>query len=185
VGIVGFSRTCFYVLSALTAQSLDFQAAAITDGVDEGYLQYVLELDLNSNNSIAREAEAVIGSAPFGQGLQTWLQRSPLFNMDRVTAPLQVVTTRRAVLDMWEPYATLRYLNKPVDLVVLNSNEHVLTNPAVRLASQGATVDWFRFWLQGYKDPDPRKSEQYERWERLRTTSAATLWRQDSTVAKQ
>ena len=77
VGIVGFSRTCFYVLSALTAQSLHFQAAAITDGVDEGYLQYILDLDLNSHNSIAREADAVIGAAPFGQGLQTWLQRSP------------------------------------------------------------------------------------------------------------
>ena len=92
--------------------------------------------------------------------------------MDRVTAPVQVVTTRRAVLDMWEPYATLRYLNKPVDLIVLNSGEHVLTNPAVRLASQGGTVD-FVVLDSGYRDPDPRKSEQYERWEHLRAISAA------------
>jgi hypothetical protein len=28
-------------------------------------------------------------------------------------------------------------------------------------------VDWFRFWLQGYKDPAAAKAEQYRRWEKL------------------
>jgi hypothetical protein len=69
---------------------------------------------------------------------------------------------------MWEPYAAMRYLHKPVDLVLINTDEHVLTNPAARLASQGGTVDWFRFWLQGYEDPDPAKAEQYRRWHALR-----------------
>ena len=52
---------------------------------------------------------------------------------------------------MWEPYAVLRRLNKPVDLIVLNTDEHVLTNPVIRLASQVGSVDWFRFWLQDYE----------------------------------
>ena len=69
---------------------------------------------------------------------------------------------------MWEPYAGLRYLQKPVDLIMLNTDEHVLTNPAVRMASQGGSVDWFRFWLQDYEDPDPTKAEQYTRWRELR-----------------
>jgi hypothetical protein len=69
---------------------------------------------------------------------------------------------------MWEPYAGLHYLHKPVDLIMLNTDEHVLTNPAVRLASQGGSVDWFRFWLQGYEDPDPAKADQYMRWRALR-----------------
>jgi len=51
---------------------------------------------------------------------------------------------------------------------MLNSDEHVLTNPAVRMASQGGSVDWFRFWLQDYEDPDPTKTEQYARWRELR-----------------
>jgi len=42
---------------------------------------------------------------------------------------------------MWQPYAGLFYLHKPVDLIMLNTDEHVLTNPAVRMASQGASVD--------------------------------------------
>ncbi len=60
-------------------------------------------------------------------------------------------------------------LRKPADLMLINTNnQHVLTNPADRIASQGGTGDWMRFWLQNYEDPDPAKSEQYERWRRLR-----------------
>jgi hypothetical protein len=51
---------------------------------------------------------------------------------------------------------------------MLNTHEHILTNPAVRIASQGGSVDWFRFWLQGYIDPNPIKSDQYVRWRELR-----------------
>jgi hypothetical protein len=69
---------------------------------------------------------------------------------------------------MWGPYAGLRYLKKPVDLILLNTRQHVLTNPAVRMASQGGSVDWFRFWLQDYEDPGLAKKEQYERWRGLR-----------------
>jgi hypothetical protein len=69
---------------------------------------------------------------------------------------------------MWAPYAVLRYLHKPVDLIMLNTDEHVLTNPTVRLASQGGSVDWFRFWLQDYEDPASAKAGQYARWRELR-----------------
>jgi hypothetical protein len=36
------------------------------------------------------------------------------------------------------------------------------------MASQGGSVDWFRFWLQDYEDPEPAKAEQYKRWRELR-----------------
>ncbi|HEV2171949.1 MAG TPA: hypothetical protein VGR71_00195, partial [Nitrospira sp.] len=69
---------------------------------------------------------------------------------------------------MWEPYALLERMHRPVDFIVLNTHEHVFSDPALRLAAQGGNVDWFRFWLQGYKDPDPSKVSQYARWEKLR-----------------
>jgi len=78
----------------------------------------------------------------------------------------------RSLLFMWEPYAGLHYLQKPVDLIMLKTDEHVLTNPAVRLASQGGSVDWFRFWLQDYEDPDPAKAGQNARWRELRKLQA-------------
>lgn len=167
VGIVGFSRTCYYVLKTLTTSTLQLRAASITDGVNVGYLQYMISVDF-LGNAIRQEADAMIGARPLGEGLQNWLKRSPEFNLDKVRTPLQIVALGRWSLNfMWEPYAALRVLNRPVDLVMLRQGTHVLTNPAERMASQGGSVDWFRFWLQGYEDPPAEKADQYRRWEKL------------------
>jgi dipeptidyl aminopeptidase/acylaminoacyl peptidase len=164
IGMIGFSRTCFYVMETLTTGSLHLRAASITEGLMADYLQYLLGPDW-----VGDEYNAMIGATPFGEGLRTWLARSPGFNLDKINTPLMVVGEGPlSVLHMWEPYAVLRYLHKPVDLIMLNTDEHVLTNPTVRLASQGGSVDWFRFWLQGYEDPDSAKAGQYVRWRELR-----------------
>jgi len=154
-------------MAALTGGGLRFAAATINDGVNFGYFQYLVAADLGGD-ALAKEAEAMIGTAPFGNGLQRWLKLSPEFNMDRVTTPLRIEAVGPfSVLFMWEPYAALSYLKKPVDLIVLQDGTHPLTNPAQRLVSQAGNVDWFRFWLQGYEDPDQAKTEQYRRWEQL------------------
>jgi dipeptidyl aminopeptidase/acylaminoacyl peptidase len=166
IGIIGFSRTCFTVMETLTMGSLHLKAASITDGVMADYVQYMLA----SDNSISKDFSSTIGAQAFGEGLQQWLKRSPGFNLDKINAPLLVVGSQGpwSLLFMWQPYAGVHYLKKPVELVMLHTHEHVLTNPAARLASQGGTVDWFRFWLQDYEDPDPTKAEQYTRWRQLR-----------------
>ena len=133
IGIIGFSRTCYYVMQALTTgSSLHLKAASITDGVMENYFQYMLDPE-----GSAHETNAIIGAEPFGAGLPQWLKRSPGFNLDKVATPLLVNTEGRGILllGMWEPYAGLHYLHKPVDLIILNTDEHTLTNPAVRMAS--------------------------------------------------
>lgn len=167
IGIIGFSRTVYYVLKALTTSTVQFRAASITDGVTFGYMDYLLSV--GPNRAYQNEQVAVIGSEPFGQGLAKWITSSPVFNLDKVTTPLRVVATRGSgVVGMWEPYALLEAMHKPVDLIVLNTREHVLLDPKVRLSAQGGNVDWFRFWLQDYEDPDPTKHEQYARWRGLR-----------------
>jgi len=162
IGIIGFSRTCYYVMETLTTgSSLHIKTASITDGVMLDYFQYMIFAD--------DEGDSMIGAKPFGAGLQQWFKRSPGFNLDKIATPLLVVGAGPlGVSYMLQPYAGLRYLKKPVDLIMLNTDEHVLTNPAIRIASQGGSVDWFRFWLQDYEDPDPAKSEQYRRWRDLK-----------------
>jgi hypothetical protein len=168
VGIVGFSRTCYYVMEALTTSQLHFRAASITDGINGGYLQYITAA-ADGEDEYLRDAEGLNGGRPFANGLEQWLRHAPEFQMDKVTTPLQVVANGRAgLLFMWEPYAALRYLNKPVDLIVFDQGTHVISNPAQRLVSQGGTVDWFRYWLKGERDPDPAKNAQYDRWDQLR-----------------
>jgi dipeptidyl aminopeptidase/acylaminoacyl peptidase len=172
IGIIGFSGTCYYVMEALTTRALHLKAASITDGTTTGYFEYLLMeggVLVDDSNPLP----TLIGAQPFGEGLQLWLKRSPEFNLSKVTAPLLIVGgSPPSLLGMWEPYAGLRYLHKPVDLVMLNADEHVLTNPAMRMASQGGSVDWFRFWLQDYEDPDPTKASQYKRWRELRQMQA-------------
>lgn len=168
VGIIGFSQTVFPVLEALTTTPGRFAAASITDGPSFGYWEYLSNVD-SRDSQVTGAANATVGAEPFGNGLRVWQERAPDFAMQKVRTPLLVNSLGRTSLleGMWEPYAALRYLNKPVDLVLLRSDEHVLSNPAVRLASQGGSVDWFRFWLQGYESPHPVMMNEYSRWERL------------------
>jgi dipeptidyl aminopeptidase/acylaminoacyl peptidase len=175
IGILGFSRSCYYVLRMLTANKWHFRAASITDGVEEGYMQYLVTTDY-PGDVFHHETEAMNGARPFGEGLESWLAITPTFNMERVTAPLQVVSIGlRSLLFMWEPYSVLRSLRKPVDLIAISEGTHVLTNPTQRMVSQGGTVDWFRFWLQGYENPDPAKVKQYARWRELRDHRTGVL----------
>jgi len=166
IGIIGFSRTCYYVMQMLAFGSLPIKAALVTDGMMGGYVEYVFA---SAGSGLPNELDLMIGAPPFSEGLQQWLKRSPPFNLEKIKSPLLLVAEGPfSLLFMWQPYAGLRYLKKPVDLIMLNTREHVLTNPAMRLASQGGSVDWFRFWLQDYEDPDPANAIQYKRWRDLR-----------------
>jgi len=166
VGVIGFSRSVYHVLAAIASTEHLFAAASVTDGVTFGYLEYLQGVD----TGLDRDADAINGGKPFGpDGLRNWLARSPEFNLDAVKAPLLLLQPGPdSVLADWEPYAALRYLKKPVDLIMLPAGTHVMTNPAQRLLAETGNMDWFRFWLKGEEDPDPAKAEQYARWRGLK-----------------
>lgn len=167
VGIIGFSRTVAYVLQALTTGKIRYKAASITDGFNLGYLNYML--DVYPNSPFTNDQKNMIGTSPTGEGIARWRNTSPVFGLDRCITPVRVVAKPKGgLLQMWEPYAALEEMRRPVDLIVLNTDEHIVTNPAVRFAAQQGNVDWFRFWLQSWEDPDPVKESQYARWRLLR-----------------
>lgn len=169
VGMSGFSRTVLYTMSMLSSGQFHFAAATVNDGFQLGYFGYLLSLG-DSSDYVSWWMNEMIGAPPFGVGLKKWLDGPTEFNLYKVTTPLRVeaVDHHVSLMYMWEPYAVLSYLKKPVDFIVFKDGTHPLTNPAQRLISQGGTVDWMRFWLQGYEDPDPTKAEQYVRWRALR-----------------
>ena len=72
-----------------------------------------------------------------------------------------------SLLYVWEWFAGLSRLAKPVELLYMPEADHVLVKPEDRIISQGGNVDWFDFWLNGHEDPESAKSEQYRRWEQL------------------
>ena len=161
VGIIGFSRTVFYVEYTLTHSEYRFRAASLADGFDGGYMNYLLWPTADYGE--------VNGGTPVGSALRMWLENSPGFNLDKVTAAVHLEYYGRGYfLGGWQWYSGLRLLNKPVDFVWLPDGYHMLMKPWDRLVSQQGTVDWFDFWLKGARDPDPSKRNQYDRWQRLR-----------------
>jgi hypothetical protein len=167
IGITGFSRTSWYVETELVKHPHRFAAAIIADGIDEGYLQYLLFGD--GNEDLRKESERINMGPPFGVNLSRWLESSATFHLDRIATPVRVEAHGpESLLGEWQIYASLRLEHKPVDLIYFLGEQHILQNPADRLASQQGAVDWYRFWLKGEEDPGPRKRSQYRRWETLR-----------------
>ena|ERR1700722_8512410 len=167
VGIVGFSRTGLGVEFALTHSQYHFAAATLADHSDGGYFIYLSLLPTWS--WWAPDYESINGGMPFGDGLASWAKNSPSFNLTKVSTPVrEEAYTPISLLGAWEWFAGLSRLAKPVDLIYITGGDHVLVKPWDRMISQQGNVDWFSFWLQGYEDPNPTKSQQYKRWRELR-----------------
>ncbi len=163
VGLLGWSRSSFFVKYALTRSEYRFVAAAVSEGEDGGYLQYI------TNNNFFVDSDSLYGGPPFGDALKKWMSISPGFNVDRVNTPMRItVLNARLLLLDWEWFEALRRLGKPVEMVMMQDGSHLLQKPWERLVSQQGNVDWFVFWLKGEEDPDRAKAEQYARWRELR-----------------
>lgn len=162
VGLIGFSRTVFYVEYTLTHSKYSFGAATVADGFDGGYMNYLLWP--------GPDFVHVNGGPPFGSTLTSWLTNSPGFNLDKVRTPVRIEYYGPAgFLEGWQWFSGLSLLEKPVDFVWLPDGTHLLVKPRERLTSQGGSVDWFSFWLKGEKESSSAKRGQYERWEELRS----------------
>ncbi len=172
VAVIGFSRTCDTVLYAVTHNPRLFAAATVANGLTYGPLQYFITVDAATVVNLAQQQwDLHYNGKPFGSGRENFLRDNPLFDVAAVATPVRVETRSgtgplNLMMD-WESYAALRSLDKPVDLIDLPYASHVVSMPSDTLASQEGEVDWVRFWLQGYEDPDLSKLDQYKRWEGL------------------
>jgi len=167
IGITGFSRTSWHVETELVRHPHRFAAAILADGIDEGYMQYILFAD--GQDMLRREFDRVNSGPPFGANLNKWLESSVTFHLDQLSTPVRVESHGpESLLGEWQIYSSLRLQHKPVDLIYFRGEQHILQNPADRLVSQQGAVDWYRFWLKGEEDRDPLKISQYHRWEALR-----------------
>jgi hypothetical protein len=168
VGITGFSRTYWYVTYTLTHSKHHFAAAALADGVDYSYFQYMAFS--NAQSELAGEFEQVYGGPPYGKRLSQWLKQSPAFLMNKIETPLRIQALEPwSLLGDWHWYSGLSRIGKPVEMIYLPEGTHILEKPWDRMISQQGNVDWFSFWLMGEEEPDPTKIEQYKRWRELRS----------------
>lgn len=174
IGLAGHSRTGSYVQQAITRSSYPFAAAISSDNVNFGYFQYLMTPFVRDGFT------RVNGAPPHGEGLKKWLENAPPFNAHKVRTPLRIEAMGdiSALMYASEMFAQLKILNKPVELVrppYPDRALHWVEMPAQKQFSQGGTVDWFDFWLNGREDPAPEKAEQYERWRKLRQQQEASI----------
>jgi dipeptidyl aminopeptidase/acylaminoacyl peptidase len=82
----------------------------------------------------------------------------------RLNRPILVQTSDAELGYQVEVLSALRELDKPVDTYVFPGEFHIKAQPAHRLAAYNRYVQWFDFWLQDRRDPDPVDGSQYDRW---------------------
>lgn len=96
-----------------------------------------------------------------------WKRVSPAMNVDRIRAAVLMQMPEQEFRPTIELISRLSNSTTPFELRVFANEPHILVQPRHRLAAYVRNLDWFRFWLQDVEDPDPAKTEQYERWRRM------------------
>jgi dipeptidyl aminopeptidase/acylaminoacyl peptidase len=116
----------------------------------------------------AEVLRAFIGLGSPDETPERWRLVSPALNAERIEAPLLMQLPENEARFQAEVFSRLAVTSTPVELYAFPDERHVKIQPRHRLASYRRSLDWFRYWLQGYADPDPAKAAQYRRWDALR-----------------
>jgi dipeptidyl aminopeptidase/acylaminoacyl peptidase len=106
----------------------------------------------------------VWGLGPPGETPQAWASLSPALNVERIHAPMLVQIPEQEYRMIPEFIAKLSRSTTPSEVYAFPNEPHILVQPRHRAAAYARNLDWFRYWLQGYEDPDPAKETQYIRW---------------------
>lgn len=105
---------------------------------------------------------------------ERWRALSPAAQVDRIRSPVLMQLPEQEARSSIELHARLTHSTTPVELYVYPDEPHVKFLPRHKLAAYERNLDWFRYWLQGFVDPDPLKAAQYRRWEALAQRRDAT-----------
>jgi Prolyl oligopeptidase family len=97
-----------------------------------------------------------------------WSTISPSLHVNDIHAAILANVAEHERFGFQDLWAKMRYAHKPMETYVYAGEYHIKFEPEHLAAIQHRNVDWLRFWLQGYEDPDPAKAVMYARWRRMR-----------------
>lgn len=103
---------------------------------------------------------------PPGSDPARWRLLSPALNVAKIEAPILMQMPEMEARQSPELIARLTAAHMG-EAHVFPFAAHLKTEPRQKLAVYQRNLDWFRYWLQDYVDPDPEKSGQYARWAKL------------------
>ena len=151
------------LLSAVSISSPPYEPSAYWMGAMRG----------RDNPRVMRE---FMQAGPPDEDEERWRVFSPALNVGRISTPVLMQFPAQEVRHAAEFHARLSNTATPVEMYAFPEEAHVKIQPRHRYAVYRRNLEWFRYWLQHYVDPDPARAEQYRRWEALRRrqeTSAA------------
>jgi dienelactone hydrolase len=99
---------------------------------------------------------------------ERWRLASAALNADKIRIPVLFQMPEMEARRVPQLYARLAEEGTPTELYAFPDEAHIKVQPRHRLAVYERNLDWFRYWLQDHRDPDPRKVEQYRRWDLLK-----------------
>lgn len=102
---------------------------------------------------------------------EQWKRVSPVFNVERIRAPVLFQMPEEEYLYGLDYIVPLIRAGR-ADLYVFPDEPHQKFQPRHKMAAYERNIDWFRFWLQGHEDPSTRKADQYRHWRELAGDSA-------------
>lgn len=164
VGIGGVSHGSFVPLYMV----LKHDRLAAVSISSPGWGQWEYYQPTRSGRKTAVAAYDGLMVKPEGAGLDFWNRIDLADNVDTIEAPILIQGSANEMSGQIRLMKHMADAGKPYDAYVFTRETHIKWQPAHLRATSVRNIDWFRFWLQGYEDPDPAKAEQYQRWRKLR-----------------
>lgn len=95
---------------------------------------------------------ASAGSYPWNNQ-RLYTEQSPLFHADKIKTPLLLLhgtaDTNVPIGESIQMYTALKLLNKPVEFIQVDGENHAIANYDKRIAWNNAIYAWFAKWLKG------------------------------------
>lgn len=166
VGIAGYSRGG--IVSTLTmSHSKLFRAGA------NGDTSFYSAGTFWANAQVRALYKGLFGGSPFDRkSYENYLSFSPSARADHFAGPLLQQFTAESAIFGLELDQMLKDANVPAELAFYRDETHIPYHPRRRASAMQLSFDWFDYWLLSRRNPDPSKSEQYQRWDAM-----AARWR--------
>jgi dipeptidyl aminopeptidase/acylaminoacyl peptidase len=172
VGIAGLSQGAKYASYAI-AHSHAFAAASVPitapSPLNSGGAYYAASQgnrDMNNHDDEGRVVNGLVRARAEESQVSDWA--------DTVVTPLLIDASDGEWVWSVQAAIALRTRGKPVEMVIYPDARHFKKWPRQIESVWEMNLDWFDFWLRDSRDPVPEKREQYQRWEKLKTTRAHT-----------
>jgi dipeptidyl aminopeptidase/acylaminoacyl peptidase len=167
IGLTGLSDGATTVRFALINKPI-FAAAAISSCcIDPVNVMTLAGTDFADNYQ-------KMGAPPLTRPDKAYWQAASLtLNAARLDRPLLMQLADDEMLLALESYSALRDYGQPVEMDIFPGEHHIKWQPAHRAAIYARNLEWFAYWLQNSRNPDPAKAAQYARWDAMRAKLTA------------